>query len=114
MWPFTKRSRELISKQPRETSSSPSARFAFRLFRQLASPSKSNERHAMSRVGPRARGKLTHNLADLTFGVSSGSWESWIAKPKLMKGTIQLPRFKVDYDAQLKSALTALGMDRAF
>jgi serpin B len=46
--------------------------------------------------------------------VSSGSWESWIAKSKLMKGTIQLPRFKVDYDAQLKSALTALGMDRAF
>jgi serpin B len=46
--------------------------------------------------------------------VSSGSWESWIAKSKLMEGTIQLPRFKVDYDAQLKSALTALGMERAF
>jgi serine protease inhibitor len=46
--------------------------------------------------------------------VSSGSWESLIAKSKLMEGTIQLPRFKLEYDAQLKSALTALGMERAF
>jgi serine protease inhibitor len=46
--------------------------------------------------------------------VTSGSWESWLAGAKRMEGTIQLPRFKVDYSGQLKTALTSLGMERAF
>jgi len=54
------------------------------------------------------------SMGEFPQRVSSGSWESWIAKSKLMEGTIQLPRFRVDYDAQLESALSALGMERAF
>jgi serine protease inhibitor len=46
--------------------------------------------------------------------VSSGSWESWLAQSKRMEGTIRLPRFKVDYNAELNTALKALGMERAF
>ena len=55
-----------------------------------------------------------NSMEEFPQRVTSGSWESWIAKSKLIEGTIQLPRFKVDYDAQLKPALTALGMERAF
>jgi serine protease inhibitor len=55
-----------------------------------------------------------NSMEEFPQRVSSGSWESWIAKSKIMEGTIQLPRFKVDFDAQLQSALTALGMERAF
>jgi serine protease inhibitor len=46
--------------------------------------------------------------------VTSGSWESWLTGAKRMEGTIQLPRFKVDYGGQLKTALTSLGMERTF
>lgn len=46
--------------------------------------------------------------------VSSGSWESWLAHSKRVEGSVQLPRFKVDYDAELKTPLSALGMESAF
>jgi len=46
--------------------------------------------------------------------LTSGLWESWISKLRSEPGTIQLPRFRVDYDAELNSALAALGMERAF
>jgi len=46
--------------------------------------------------------------------LSSGQWESWAAKLRREEGVIKLPRFKVDYAAQLRNALTALGMGRAF
>jgi serine protease inhibitor len=46
--------------------------------------------------------------------VGSASWESWLARSRRMEGTIQLPRFKADYDAELKPALKLLGMERAF
>lgn len=46
--------------------------------------------------------------------LTSGLWESWLAKLEPMPGTIRLPRFKLDYFAQLVPALKALGMERAF
>lgn len=46
--------------------------------------------------------------------LTSGLWESWVSKLRSEPGTIQLPRFRVDYDAELNSALKALGMERAF
>ena len=51
--------------------------------------------------------KLRHNL-------NSGLWESWIAGARSMQGTIQLPRFRVDYGSEMSHALSALGMERAF
>ena len=41
-WPFTRKSTESISQEADQSSSSPSARFAFRLFRQLSSHSNTN------------------------------------------------------------------------
>jgi len=46
--------------------------------------------------------------------LSSGEWGKWFANTERTRGTIELPRFKVDYEAALRSALSALGMERAF
>jgi serpin B len=46
--------------------------------------------------------------------LTSGLWESWVSKLRSEPGTIRLPRFRVDYDAELNGALKALGMERAF
>jgi len=46
--------------------------------------------------------------------LSSEVWKEWFAHSERVGGTIELPRFKVDYEASLRSALSALGMERAF
>jgi serine protease inhibitor len=46
--------------------------------------------------------------------LNSGLWEMWSAHSEPVLGTIELPRFKVDYEASLRSALSVLGMERAF
>jgi serine protease inhibitor len=46
--------------------------------------------------------------------LTSGLWESWLAKLESVPGIIRLPRFKLDYFAPLERALKALGMERAF
>jgi serpin B len=54
------------------------------------------------------------NLQKFQRSLTAGVWESWLAKLETMQGTIRLPRFKLDYFAQLEPALKALGMERAF
>jgi serine protease inhibitor len=46
--------------------------------------------------------------------LSAGAWGSWLARCKQVGGTIQIPRFELDYRAPLKRALKVLGMERAF
>jgi serine protease inhibitor len=46
--------------------------------------------------------------------LSSGTWESRLARFNEADGTIQIPRFKLDYRAQLDQTLKVLGMERAF
>jgi serine protease inhibitor len=47
-------------------------------------------------------------------GLTSGLWESWLAELRPTPGSIQLPRFKLDYEGLLEPALKALGMERPF
>jgi serine protease inhibitor len=54
------------------------------------------------------------DLQQFQRSLTSGLWESWLAKLEPMPGTILLPRFKLDYFAPLEPALKALGMERAF
>lgn len=61
-------------------------------------------------VLPEAGPGVTRFRQELT----SGLWEEWLSKSTSTLGTIQLPRFKVDYTAELSGALKALGMERAF
>ena len=42
------------------------------------------------------------------------AWELRLARFEKVLGTIQIPRFKLDYHASLEPALKALGMERAF
>jgi serine protease inhibitor len=46
--------------------------------------------------------------------LSSGAWESRLARFEEVRGTIRIPRLKLDYRAQLERALKILGMERAF
>ena len=54
------------------------------------------------------------DLAEFREKLTSGLWESWLSKSTSTLGTIQLPRFRVDYQAELSSPLKAAGMERAF
>jgi serine protease inhibitor len=54
------------------------------------------------------------DLQQFQRSLTSGSWESWLAKLEPMPGTIGFPRFKLDYFVPLERALKALGMERAF
>jgi serpin B len=42
------------------------------------------------------------------------NWQQWMNQFRMRQGSIQLPRFKFDYDIQLNNALKALGMESAF
>ena len=46
--------------------------------------------------------------------LSLENWQQWINQFGMRQGSIQLPRFKFDYNIQLNSALKALGMETAF
>jgi len=46
--------------------------------------------------------------------LSSHAWELRLARFEKVLGTIQMPRFKLDYRARLEPALKVLGMERAF
>jgi serpin B len=46
--------------------------------------------------------------------LSSGAWESRLARSEKVPGFIRMPRFKLDYGTRLEPALRALGMERAF
>src|SRR5581483_4915105 len=46
--------------------------------------------------------------------LSSGAWESGLARFKMAEGAIQIPRFTLDCRVRLETALKDLGMERAF
>ena len=46
--------------------------------------------------------------------LSSGAWESGLARFKMVEGAIQIPRFTLDCRVQLETVLKDLGMERAF
>ncbi len=54
------------------------------------------------------------NLDTFQQQLTLENWQQWINQFGMRQGSIQLPRFKFDYDIQLNSALKALGMESAF
>lgn len=54
------------------------------------------------------------NLAAFCRSLSSTDWERWQSRFADTEGSIQLPRFKLAYEATLNDTLKALGMDIAF
>ncbi|MBW4508429.1 MAG: serpin family protein [Scytonematopsis contorta HA4267-MV1] len=58
--------------------------------------------------------KQNSNLKTFYQNLNAQSWEGWISKFKKREGSVQIPRFKMDYDVTLNNSLTALGMGEAF
>ena len=46
--------------------------------------------------------------------VTFENWEAWMKNLRFERGTMMMPRFKVEYEIQLNDALKALGMTEAF
>ncbi|HEY9833245.1 MAG TPA: serpin family protein [Stenomitos sp.] len=58
--------------------------------------------------------KKETNLDSFQQKLSLENWQQWMNQFQMRSGSLQLPRFKFDYDIQLNSALKALGMESAF
>ncbi|MEO0686091.1 MAG: serpin family protein, partial [Cyanobacteria bacterium J06649_11] len=46
--------------------------------------------------------------------LNAANWDKWMSQFVKREGSIRLPRFKMDYQATLNDALSALGMEEAF
>lgn len=58
--------------------------------------------------------KKNSGLDSFQQQLSANNWQQWMNQFRMREGSIQLPRFKSEYDIQLNSALKALGMEPAF
>ncbi len=69
-----------------------------------------NERVSLYVFLPKSKSSLSQFQQALT----AENWQTWIDQFSKRSGSIQLPRFKMSYDTDLKQALSALGMSVAF
>jgi len=46
--------------------------------------------------------------------LTAENWDTWLRNFRLTPGDLKLPRFKVEWESELKQALSALGMAEAF
>ncbi len=58
--------------------------------------------------------RVQKNLDSLVAQLSQQNWDKWISGFAKRKGTLQLPRFTLEYELKLNDALKALGMGIAF
>lgn len=58
--------------------------------------------------------KPSSNLAAFEKMLTIENWQSWLTQFRSRPGSIQIPRFKLEYDLELKNTLSAMGMGIAF
>ncbi len=58
--------------------------------------------------------KPTSSLAAFQKSLTAENWTTWMDAFRTRTGAVQIPRFKLEYGIELKSALSALGMAIAF
>ncbi|MBN1895304.1 serpin family protein [bacterium] len=58
--------------------------------------------------------KPGHSHLDLAASFTVGNWQSWKTQFSKQELTLQLPKFKVEYEIKLNDVLSALGMAVAF
>lgn len=58
--------------------------------------------------------KETHTLADLYEQLTVENWNKWHQEQNYLDGTISLPKFELEYEANLNDVLISLGMPLAF
>ncbi len=69
-----------------------------------------NQRVSMYIVLP----KRPYTLAKFSKELTAEDWQLWMKQFRTQPGSIQVPRFKLAYEVELKKALSALGMPIAF
>ena len=58
--------------------------------------------------------KATSSLAAFQQTLTAENWQTWMNRFSRRQGTVGLPKFKLEYEVDLKEALSALGMSTAF
>ncbi|AKG22396.1 serpin family protein [Calothrix sp. 336/3] len=58
--------------------------------------------------------KRNTNLNNFVKTLNAGNWDKWMTSFTKREGLVRLPKFKINYEIQLKPALAALGMGEAF
>lgn len=58
--------------------------------------------------------KQTSSLADFQQQLTADNWQQWMDQFRRRPGSVELPRFKLEYNIELNRALSALGMEVAF
>jgi serpin B len=58
--------------------------------------------------------KKASSLSDFTKTLTAENWQQWMSRFRTQSGSVQVPRFKLEYEVELKKALSALGMPIAF
>lgn len=56
----------------------------------------------------------TKTLDTFQQQLNSDTWQQWMNQFAMRQGSVQLPRFKFDYNIKLNKALKSLGMEKAF
>jgi serpin B len=54
------------------------------------------------------------SLTEFHKSLTAQNWQTWMQQFGRQEGSIQIPRFKLSYDVELKKVLSALGMQVAF
>ncbi len=79
-------------------------------FQAVSLPYGEGRRMSMDILLPKKPYSMTNFYQDLT----AENWQQWVTRFRSRAGTVQIPRFKLEYDIKLKRALSALGMAVAF
>lgn len=58
--------------------------------------------------------KKTWSLSQLANSLTAANWSSWMEGFRRRRGSVQIPRFKMEYGIELRAALSRLGMATAF
>jgi serpin B len=58
--------------------------------------------------------KASTSLAQFTQQLNAETWKTWMSQLRSREGSIQLPRFKLEYEVSLNEMLKTLGMEVAF
>ncbi len=58
--------------------------------------------------------KTNNSLETFINQLTPENWNHWMAQFKYLEGRVQMPRFQLDYEVELKSALSQLGMGIIF
>jgi serpin B len=58
--------------------------------------------------------KKSFSLTEFYKELNPKNWQQWVSQLRNRQGSIQVPRFKLEYNIELKRALSALGMAVAF